>query len=140
MTSFEEAKKMAEEAMKANPEMAAEVAKMQEQATQGALSGDAAADTTSPAEVERLNRVGNSGLDGECTLDGIKETGETDVSGNKEYALDVTVELPGQDAFKTTSKMHLLESNVDFYKKGARFKVKADPDDTSYVLVREIID
>jgi hypothetical protein len=108
--------------------------KAQEAAAQQA--GGAGMDTAG-VDVERMqwtNEVGANGLDGEGTITAIKETGNVDAGGSKEFEIEVDASLGG-DVYKATALQFLHAKAEDAYKEGAKFELKVDPNDKTRVLL-----
>ncbi len=127
MDNIKNAQEMAEQAQK----MAAE-----QQAGGAAAMGAGGA-----VDVERMqwtNRVGSEGLDGEGTITSIKETGNLDGDA-KEFEIKVDATVNGESV-KATALQFLHPKAEGAYKKGARFELKADPDDTSKILLMKGLD
>ena len=54
---------------------------------------------------------------------------------NKAYDIGVSVELEDGQSYDTTVHQYLTEDAVKAYQPGGRFQIKADPDDTSKVML-----
>ena len=110
------------------------IKKAQEMAQQGG-AGD-----MSPAagDVEYANlamKLNQSGLPGVATINSISESGAGSDPVNKAYDIAVSVELESGQSYDTTIHQYLTEDAVNAYQPGGRFQIKADPDDTSKVMI-----
>lgn len=85
-------------------------------------------------QAQWINNVGKNGLDGECTIKSVEETGNVDPAGSKEFkiALDANV---GGDPYEATAMQFLHPNSVDAYQVGKKFSIKADPEDKTRVLL-----
>ena len=65
-----------------------------------------------------------------------------DAGVNKQYAIEVSIELEGGDKYDTTVLQNLTEDAIDsgHYAEGKRFEVKVDPDDKSKALLYGLAD
>src|SRR5262245_23780673 len=109
---------------------------MAQQAAQnaGGMGGAAARPDAADMEyAQTANKIAQSGLPGVATIKSIKETGKTDAGVNKQYAIDVAIELEGGDSYDTTVLQNLTEDAIGsgHYEEGKKFEVKVDPDDKS---------
>jgi hypothetical protein len=87
-------------------------------------------------------KIATSGLPGVATINKIGETGKSDAGVNKQYAIEVSVELKQGDKYDTTVLQNLTDDaiNSGHYAPGKRFEVKVDPDDTSQALLYGLAD
>jgi hypothetical protein len=87
-------------------------------------------------------KVATSGLPGVATIKSISETGKTDAGVNKQYAIDVSIELEAGDKYDTTVLQNLTDDAIGsgHYAAGKRFEVKVDPDDKSQALLYGLAD
>ena len=78
-------------------------------------------------------KIATSGLPGVATIKSIGETGKVDAGVNKQYAIEVSIELEAGDAYDTTILQNLTDDAIGsgHYAAGKRFEVKVDPDDKS---------
>lgn len=114
-------------------EMAEQAQKMAAQQQAGGLdmSGGALGGTE---QMQWINRVASEGLDGEGTITSIKETGNADPAGAKEFEIQVDATIDGE-SMKATAMQFLHAKSEGAYKEGKKFELKADPDDKSRVLL-----
>ena len=87
-------------------------------------------------------KVATSGLPGVATIKSIGETGKTDAGVNKQYAIEVSIELEAGDKYDTTVLQNLTDDAIGsgHYAEGKRFEVKVDPDDKSQALLFGLAD
>ena len=99
---------------------------------QGGMTSPDASDIEYGNLAMKLNR---GGVPGVATIKSIAETGTGSDPVNKQYAIEVSVELEGGDTYDTTVNQYLTDDAANAYQPGKRFEVKADPDDRSKVLL-----
>ena len=94
------------------------------------------------AYAQLAQKVATSGLPGVATVKSIGETGKVDAGVNKQYAIEVAIELEAGDAYDTTILQNLTDDaiNSGHYAAGKRFEVKVDPDDKSQALLFGLAD
>jgi outer membrane PBP1 activator LpoA protein len=87
-------------------------------------------------------KIATGGLPGVATIKSIGETGKTDAGVNKQYAIDVSIELEAGDKYETTVLQNLTDDaiNSGHYAPGKRFEAKVDPDDKSQALLYGLAD
>jgi hypothetical protein len=85
-------------------------------------------------QAQWMNNVANNGLDGECTIKSVEETGNVDPAGSKEFKISLEANVGG-DPYEATALQFLHPNSVDAYKPGGKFKIKADPEDKTKVLL-----
>jgi hypothetical protein len=113
------------------------IKKAQEMAQQ-ATQGGAGQMSPSAGDVEYANlamKLNQSGLPGVATINSINESGEGSDPVNKAYDIAVSVELENGQSYDTVIHQYLTEDAVNAYQPGGRFQIKADPDDTSKVMI-----
>jgi hypothetical protein len=113
------------------------IKKAQEMAQQAAQGGQG---NMSPAagDVEYANlamKLNQSGLPGVASVDSITESAAGSDPVNKAYDIAVSVELENGASYDTVIHQYLTQDAVNAYQPGGRFQVKADPDDTSKVMI-----
>jgi hypothetical protein len=117
---------------------------MAQQAAQNAGGMGAAAmpDAADMEYAQTANKIAQSGLPGVATINSIKETGKTDAGVNKQYAIDVSIELEAGDKYDTTVLQNLTDDAIGsgHYEAGKKFEVKVDPDDKSKALLYGLAD
>jgi hypothetical protein len=114
------------------------IKKAQEMAQQAAQQGGAGSASPSAGDVEYANlamKLNQNGLPGTATINSITESGEGSDPVNKAYDLGVSVELENGQSYDTTIHQYLTQDAVNAYQPGGKFQVKADPDDTSKVML-----
>ena len=122
------------------------IKKAQEMAQQAQQSGGTPAagmpDAQDMQYSQLANKVAQNGLPGVATIQSIKETGKTDAGVNKQYAIDVAVELEAGDVYDTTVLQNLTDDAIGsgHYEAGKKFEVKVDPDDRSQALLFGLAD
>jgi hypothetical protein len=123
------------------------VKKAQEMAQQaqqqaGGLGNTAMPDAADMEFAQTAQKIATSGLPGVATINSIGETGKTDAGVNKQYAIEVSIELEGGDKYDTTVLQNLTEDAIGsgHYEAGKRFEVKVDPDDKSKALLYGLAD
>jgi hypothetical protein len=113
------------------------IKKAQEMAQQ-ATQGGAGQMSPSAGDVEYANlamKLNQSGLPGVATINSINESGEGSDPVNKAYDIAVSVELENGQSYDTVIHQYLTDDAVNAYQPGGRFQIKADPDDTSKVMI-----
>lgn len=120
---------------------------MAQQAQQAAAQGGGTMSAGMPdagdvAYAQLAQKVAASGLPGVATVKSIGETGKVDAGVNKQYAIEVAIELEAGDAYDTTILQNLTDDaiNSGHYAAGKRFEVKVDPDDKSQALLFGLAD
>jgi hypothetical protein len=114
------------------------IKKAQEMAQQAAQQGGAGSASPSAGDVEYANlamKLNQNGLPGTATINSITESGEGSDPVNKAYDVGVSVELENGQSYDTTIHQYLTQDAVNAYQPGGKFQVKADPDDTSKVML-----
>lgn len=119
------------EQMKKAQEMAAQA---QQAAAQGVPGAEMAGADVDMEYMQRTNRIGNEGLDGEGTIKSVDDTGKVDAGGAKQYEIKVDATVGG-DSFEATALQYVHPKNEGTYKPGGRFEIKADPEDKTQVLL-----
>ena len=115
-----------------------DIKKAQEMAQQAAQQGGAGQMSPSAGDVEYAQlamKVNQNGLPGTATINSISESGAGSDPVNKAYDIEVSVELENGDSYDTTVFQYLTEDAVKAYQPQKKFEVKADPDDTSKVIL-----
>jgi hypothetical protein len=113
------------------------IKKAQEQAQQ-AMQGGGGAMNPSAGDVEYANlamKLNQNGLAGTATINSLTESGEGSDPVNKAYDIAVSVELENGQSYDTTVHQYLTQEAVNAYQPGKKFQIKADPDDTSKVML-----
>ena len=121
------------------------IKKAQEMAQQAQQQGGGAAQMPDAADMQYAQlaqKVATSGLPGVATINSISETGKTDAGVNKQYAIDVSIELEAGDSYDTTVLQNLTDDAIGsgHYEAGKKFEVKVDPDDKSKALLYGLAD
>ena len=114
------------------------VKKAQEAAQQAMQQGGAGAMSPSTGDVEYANlamKLNQTGLPGVATIKSITESGAGSDPVNKAYDMAVGVELENGQSYDTVVHQYLTQEAVNAYQPGGRFQIKADPDDTSKVML-----
>jgi len=112
--------------------------KAQEMAQQAAQQGGAGTASPSAGDVEYANlamKLNQNGLPGTATINSITVSGAGSDPVNKAYDIGVSVELENGQSYDTTIHQYLTEDAVNAYQPGGKFQIKADPDDTSKVMI-----
>ncbi len=113
------------------------IKKAQEQAQQ-AMQGGGGQMSPSAGDVEYANlamKLNQNGVPGTATINSVTESGEGSDPVNKAYDLAVSVELENGQSYDTTVHQYLTQDAVNAYQPGKKFQIKADPDDTSKVML-----
>jgi hypothetical protein len=113
------------------------IKKAQEMAQQAAQGGQSNM-SPSAGDVEYANlamKLNQNGLPGVATINSITESGEGSDPVNKAYDIAVSVELENGQSYDTTVHQYLTADAVNAYQPGGKFQIKADPDDTSKVMI-----
>jgi hypothetical protein len=114
------------------------IKKAQEMAQQAAQQGGAGQMSPSAGDVEYANlamKLNQNGLPGTATINSITESGEGSDPVNKAYDIAVSVELQNGESYDATVHQYLTADAVNAYQPGGKFQIKADPDDTSKVMI-----
>jgi hypothetical protein len=114
------------------------IKKAQEMAHQAAQQRGAGAMSPAELDVEYANlamKLNQSGLPGVATINSINESGAGSDPVNNAYDIAVSVELENGQDYDTTIHQYLTADAVNAYQPGGRFQIKADPDDTSKVMI-----
>jgi len=114
------------------------IKKAQEQAQQAMQQGGAGQMSPSAGDVEYANlamKLNQNGLPGTATINSVNESGEGSDPVNKAYDIAVSVELENGESYDTTVHQYLTQDAVNAYQPGSKFQVKADPDDTTKVML-----
>ncbi len=120
-------------------EMAAQA---QQNAGQQGVDMSAMPDAADMEYAQTAQKIATSGLPGVATIKSIGETGKTDAGVNKQYAIEVSIELEAGDKYDTTVLQNLTDDAIGsgHYEAGKRFEVKVDPDDKSKALLYGLAD
>ena len=120
-------------------EMAAQA---QQNAAQQGIDITAMPDAADMEYAQTAQKIATSGLPGVAMINSIGETGKTDAGVNKQYAIEVSIELEAGDKYDTTVLQNLTEDAIGsgHYEAGKRFEVKVDPDDKSKALLYGLAD
>ena len=120
-------------------EMAAQA---QQNAAQQGVDMTAMPDAADMEYAQTAQKIATSGLPGVATINSISETGKTDAGVNKQYAIEVSIELEAGDKYDTTVLQNLTEDAIGsgHYEAGKKFEVKVDPDDKSKALLYGLAD
>ena len=117
-------------------EMAKQATQMGDQAQQGMPGGGQMSPSAGDVEYAQLAmKLNQSGLPGVATINSITESGAGSDPVNKAYDIQVSVELQNGEKYDTTVFQYLTADAVAAYQPGKRFEIKADPDDTSKVIL-----
>ena len=114
------------------------IKKAQEMAQQAAQQGGVGQMSPSAGDVEYAQlamKLNQSGLPGVATINSITESGEGSDPVNKAYDIAVSVELENGQSYDTVVHQYLTADAVNAYQPGGKFQIKADPDDTSKVMI-----
>ena len=114
------------------------IKKAQEMAQQAMQQGGAGQMSPSAGDVEYANlamKLNQNGLPGVATINSVTESGAGSDPVNKAYDIAVSVELQNGESYDTVVHQYLTADAVNSYQPGKRFEVKADPDDTSKVML-----
>ncbi|HET8975903.1 MAG TPA: hypothetical protein VFN15_04665 [Solirubrobacterales bacterium] len=115
-----------------------DIKRAQEMAQQAMQQGGAGQMSPSAGDVEYANlamKLNQNGLPGVATVNSITESGAGSDPVNKAYDIAVSVELQDGQGYDTVVHQYLTADAVNAYQPGKRFEVKADPDDTSKVML-----
>jgi hypothetical protein len=114
------------------------IKKAQEMAQQAAQTGGAGQMSPSAGDVEYANlamKLNQNGLRGVATINSITESGAGSDPVNKAYDIGVSVALENGQSYDTSVFQYLTADAVKAYQPGGKFEIKADPDDTSKVIL-----
>jgi len=124
-----------------NIKQAQELAKQaQEQAAAagggGAMSAGQASPSAGDVEYAQLAmKLSQNGLPGVATISSVNEAGAGSDPVNKAYEIAASVELENGESYDTTIFQYLTEDAIAAYQPGKKFEAKADPEDTSKVIL-----
>lgn len=108
----------------------------QQQAGQAGQGGGSAAPDASDVEYANLAmKLNQNGLPGVATINKIDESGAGSDPVNKAYDIAVSVELENGEKYDTVVHQYLTADAVSSYEPGKKFEVKADPDDTTKLML-----
>ena len=113
------------------------IKKAQEMAQQAAQGGQGNM-SPSAGDVDYANlamKLNQNGVPGVATINSITESGEGSDPVNKAYDIAVSVALESGETYDTTVHQYLTAEAVNAYQPGGKFQIKADPDDTSKVML-----
>lgn len=113
------------------------IKKAQEMAQQAAQGGQGNM-SPSAGDVDYANlamKLNQNGVPGVATINSITESGEGSDPVNKAYDIAVSVALENGETYDTTVHQYLTAEAVNAYQPGGKFQIKADPDDTSKVML-----
>ena len=80
-------------------------------------------------------KLNQNGLPGVATINSVTESVEGSDPVNKAYDIGVSDQLENGESYDTTVHQYLTDDAVNAYQPGGRFQIKADPDDTSKVML-----
>ena len=114
----------------------------QQMAAQQGVDMNAMPDAGDMEYAQTAQKIATSGLPGVATIKSISETGKTDAGVNKQYAIEVSIELEAGDKYDTTVLQSLTDDAIGsgHYESGKKFEVKVDPDDKSKALLYGLAD
>jgi hypothetical protein len=119
-----------------NIKQAQEMAQQAQQAAgQPGAAGMMSPDASDVAHAQLAMKLNQSGLPGVATIKSITESGAGSDPVNKQYAIEVSVESDGADAYDATVNQYLTDDAVASYQPGKRFEVKIDPEDKSKLML-----
>ena len=113
------------------------IKKVQEMAQQAAQGGQGNM-SPSAGDVDYANlamKLNQNGVPGVATINAITESGEGSDPVNKAHDIAVSVALENGETYDTTVHQYLTAEAVNAYQPGGKFQIKADPDDTSKVML-----
>jgi hypothetical protein len=114
------------------------IKKAQEMAQQAQQQGGAGAMSPDAADVEyaqRAMKLNDNGLPGVATINSITESGAGSDPVNKAYDIAVSVALENGESYDTKVFQYLTQDALNAYQPGSKYQIKADPDDTSKVML-----
>jgi hypothetical protein len=114
------------------------IKKAQDAAQAAMQQGGAGTASPSAGDVEYANlamKLNQNGLPGVATISSITESGAGSDPVNKAYDIAVSVALEDGQSYDTTVHQYLTQDAVNAYQPGGKFQIKADPDDTSKVML-----
>jgi hypothetical protein len=80
------------------------------------------------AYVQKVNKIGKSGVPAPAEIKAIRPAGQPDMSGATPHDFDVTVTPEGQSAYETTIHQSMLPTQMQGITVGKAVTVKYDPD------------
>ena len=114
------------------------IRKAEEMAQQAAQQDGAGTMSPSAGDVEYANlamTLTQDGLPGVATINSITESGAGSDPVNKAYDIEVSVDLQNGQSYDATVRQYLTQDAVTAYQPGSTFQIKADPEDTSKVML-----
>jgi hypothetical protein len=119
-------------------EMAKQAQEMAGQAQPG--MGGMTMDAEDMAEAQMMQRISANGVDAVATIESVGETGKTNGTGAKQYAIQCEIAKGGEAPYKATFKQYLLDDALASYQPGGRFNCKVDPQDPSQGVLHGFAD
>jgi hypothetical protein len=108
---------------------------MAQQAQQQGVAGTGKPDMGDAQYANLAMKLNQNGLPGVATINSIDESGAGSDPVNKAYDIGVSVALENGQSYDTTIHQYLTQDAVKAYQPGGKFEIKADPDDTSQVML-----
>ena len=87
------------------------------------------------AMAQKLNRLGQVGIEAPGTVKAAMAIGSPDISGGTMHTIDVTIQPPGGEPYDGTTQQSLLANAAGALTPGVACVVKYDPADPSSFMV-----
>ena len=87
------------------------------------------------AEAQKLNKIGQSGVEAPAVIKGIQAVGAPDISGGTKHHIQVTIAPDGGAPYDATIEQSMLPAQMETLSEGMAVTVKYDPDNPSAALL-----
>jgi hypothetical protein len=88
-----------------------------------------------PAYVQKVNKIGKSGVQAPGEIKAVRQAGQPDMSGSLPHDFDVTVTPEGMSPYDTTIHQSILPAQAPNLTVGKAVTVKYDPDNPADALL-----
>ena len=86
-------------------------------------------------QAKRANKLAKQGIETPAHIDSMRETGNADAGGSKEYEFALTVNPDAGEPSYTATTLQYIHPSASF-SSGQNVTVKVDPDDSCEVILR----
>jgi hypothetical protein len=88
-----------------------------------------------PAYVQKVAKIGQSGVEAPGEIRALRAVGSPDMSGATMHEFDVTIRPSGADPYETTIQQSMLAMQMSGLSEGKAVTVKYDPDNPAAALL-----